>query len=387
MNFTIDAADLARALAFPVKAPRNSIDWMQNARFALLDDGRIEVTTTDLEVQVTRRATAVIDAGGAGAVLVPHDRLQAIVTRLEGPVSVTATSVPAWPASPGSAGWSLTISTRVGSRKRRYALPALDARNFMDLAPEGELPEVDIDPGALADAIKAVSYITGSDDMRHARPYVGHIILQAGEVCTTDGHRAAVVPLAIPGERPTEAIIPRTAAQHLLGALDAARQSDPEAARAFFHGEPGTPRRLVVRTPGLDVVSAFIDTRPPRLRAAMPLPEDEPLARFNAPALADAVRRVLAASTDGGAAADRIEITGEGGWLTLRNANAEDGIEAELPRGGVAETGMNGHYLVAMLGRLRGECAWWGADQQAPQVFQSLAETEHATHYVMPMRL
>lgn len=185
---TVQAADLAAALKHGVAPTRSTLDTILHARLRM-DGDKLRVETTDTEVWAQATVPATGDAGVD--ILLRDDLLRSAVAGASGELVIAD-------------------SGQVRNGRSRYAIPARSGADF-PTSDDVTWRAVDMDPAALAAALRAVSYSGEADSPNHA---FRAVMVVPGLVWATDGKQVGAVALDYAGPRIAVPVaqVPRVAA-------------------------------------------------------------------------------------------------------------------------------------------------------------------------------
>ncbi len=198
MNFSISRDTFLNSLQLVagVVERRQTLPVLSNALF-VLEDGKLEITGTDLEVEIVSKAQpTTVEAGGA--VTMPARKLFDIVRSLE-------------------EGASIEISAEgdralVQSGRSRFTLGTLPASEFPNLEEGAERCCFDIAQRRLRALIDRVSFAMAQQDVRY---YLNGVLFEVTpdylRLVATDGHRLAMTTELGEGfsEESSQSILPR----------------------------------------------------------------------------------------------------------------------------------------------------------------------------------
>lgn len=371
----MEAEDLALALKRAIAPKTSPADILTHVR--LQADGQaLVVTSTDQRMEVSTRHAATV--GEAGACLVPAAELRASLTGLRGPVSLAVED------------GALLMTQPQAARVRRYRFDAL-AQDLLPVFDAREATEVPVDAPALAAALGRVEYAAAANDVRHYLNgvYLGHAVV------ATDGHRLAMVDMALP-EALGEAIVPRPAIARLRRLLEGA---EPGEATLRVYRTPASQdgsmayasRALEVERDDETLITRLIDGRYPDAGRVIPAPVGDQVL-LDADALSTVLGRLVALNAAAGRDTFGVRLVCRAGAreLLLRTEGAEDYVPADV--GVDREIGFAPRYLLDVAqraiaaGNPTGAIAWHVGEASQPQRFE-LVGHERETHVVMPKRL
>lgn len=354
MKFTVSRADIARALGAVARVieRRNTIPILGNVLLAASGDG-VDITGTDLDIQVAARTSAEVASGGSTTV--DAARLNDIVKKSGAdPVSFAATET----------------GLVVKSGRSRFTLPVMSPDDFPNLAAGSVSAAFNVD---LASLFAPVQFAMSTEETRY---YLNGVYLHKdGDnlvAVATDGHRLARATAAACAPDFAPVIVPRK----LVGILPKGDVSVCLSANMI---------QLVAQD--LVITSKLIDGTFPDYKRVIPA-NNHNMLTVNRQVFRDAVSRV--AAVDGSSSRGvRLNVTTDGVSLAMASANggsANDEIDAEL-NGENVEIGFNSKYLAEILGIPGGEnIAVALSDGGTPALF-FVPENDAWLGLVMPVRV
>lgn len=365
MKFSATVSDLVKALALVagVVESRTTIPIISHVLIRA-QDGRVTVSSTDLDRECTAVVPAEITAHGATTV--SCSILKSIVDKL--PKSGTLT-------------FSVADKATLSFGRSRFALQTLNPEDFpLSKPPEGTSFNVDCKKFSelLSAAIESVSTET-------TRFYLCGVYLhtRADGLCaaSTDGHRMIrrTMPLPDGAENIPGGIVPTKGTRLLISLLDSA---DGQATVWLSNS------RLWLRIASAEFSTALISGTFPDYERVIPRKGD-PAITFIGQEFAAAVERAAATVPEAKAVAAGLSPTPEG--LIIRvgmdgHDTAVEHIEGEFHAGTKSEVKINAKYLSAMT-------KVWGtapismqvSDPGSPVLFTSTAVPEQL-YVIMPMQ-
>lgn len=191
MRVTIPASDLANALKHAV-APRGATTMpvLQCARL-VAQDQQLSIETTDTEVYLRQALPARVEA--EGATCLPVAALQSIAS-IDGDML-------------------LRDDGRINRGRSHFTLPQRPANDF-PMPEESQFAPLELDPQALAAALRQVAYAASDGDVR---PFCRAVHVVPGMAWATNGFQLARV--ALPGYAGPELRLPAAQVKRLLGEL------------------------------------------------------------------------------------------------------------------------------------------------------------------------
>ncbi|MEL6292277.1 MAG: DNA polymerase III subunit beta [Pseudomonadota bacterium] len=372
MQLVIERGELLKALSHvtSVVERRTTIPILSNVLVVAGNNG-LELKATDLEREVIETATA--DVSQQGAITVPAHMIHDIARKLPDGAQVSLAREPD----------RERVSVTSGSS--RFALPALPADDFPDLAAGEMTHEFSIAAHDLKRLIEKTRFAISTEETRYYLNgiYLHTVATEAGAMLravATDGHRLAQVELTQPdgaAEMPG-VIIPRKTVQELHRLLD-------DGAAEVRVGVSEMKVRFEIG--GVTLTSKLIDGTFPDYARVIPEGNDKELRVSNAEFIS-AVDRVSTIASERGRA---VKLSLSSGKLILSVNNPEGGSateELEADYGADAlEIGFNAKYLLDIAGQLESDTASFKlADASAPTMVAD-GEDDHALYVLMPMRV
>lgn len=370
---TIDRAALLPGLAMAQKAVqrRSTIPILSNL-LASVDNGRLALTGSDLDVEIT--ATAACAGAKSLAVTLPAQIVHDAVRKL-----------------PDGAEVSITIdaqNAKVASGRSRFTVPILPASDFPHISAVDLPTAFELGAAELAKVLDTVRFAVSSEETRY---YLNGIYLHIADgklvAVATDGHRLARLAMPAPeGAADLPGIIVPKRTVDLL--KDFAGDKDKigiEASatkiRFVLRGEDGGER--------LSMTSKLIDGSFPDYTRVVPdrHPNSFTIGRE---ALAKAVDRVVTISAGAKGSAVKFGFAPDALKLSVVNpdlGSAEDEVSVEAGEGDAVEIGFNGRYCLDMLNATTAErVTFFVGDAGAPARVEPEGD-EAVTFVIMPMRV
>lgn len=362
MKFRCDRDALSEALQTVQRgvSSRPGIPALTGVLLEANDDGRLTLTTTDLEVSA--RLAIDVTVSEAGVALVP--------ARLLGDTVKSLSNAP------------IEFETDQSQARLRCAayegsLRLLPAEDFPGLQEPGGT-RVEANAAAFAEAMSQVSRAASRDE---ARPVLTGVLLEVSrEGCmlvATDSYRLAVRELVATADGEAKAIVPERAIA--------------EAGRAAAADEKGTVEVLVdesqvsFRAGGLTLTSRLIEGEFPNYRQLLPEGHESRLT-VSRQQLLDAVKRVGLLARD--TTPVRLEFNALGVKLSSSSPDVGQAVETVEARyeGEDLTVAFNPQYLADGLNVAVGESVHLDVrDGLKPGVLHG--ESEEFTYLVMPVRL
>lgn len=372
MQLAIERSELLKALSHvtSVVERRTTIPILSNVLIVAGQSG-LELKATDLEREVIEVVGA--DVSGTGAVTVPAHMIHDIARKLPDGAQVSIAREPE------------RERISVTSGQSRFALPALPADDFPDLAAGDMTANFTIAAHDLKRLIEKTRFAISTEETRyylngiylHTVDSNGQMMLRA---VATDGHRLAQVELESPegaSEMPG-VIIPRKTVAELHRLIDGSGNDVSVSV---------SDTKIRFELGGVTLTSKLIDGSFPDYARVIPLSNNKEMKISNAEFMS-AVDRVSTIASERGRA---VKLSLEPNKLTLSVNNPEGGSATEeLETGYGAEAmdiGFNAKYLLDIASQLESETAMFKlADASAPTIVFD-GEDERALYVLMPMRV
>lgn len=350
MQFTISKAELVRLLGATTKVveARNTIPILSTVRL-VADGGRLAVTATDLDIEISASAVCEIEADGSACV--DAKLLSGIVNKLSGDTVAVLTDG--------------TLSLKSG--RSSFKLQTLPASDFPDMTHGTFAAEFDVDLAAL---VAPCQFAISTEETRY---YLNGVFLHTQDgtmrAVATDGHRLSrnVLDMAvdIPG-----IIVPRKAVGLLPKGVVNVAVSDT---------------KMRVTKDDIVFVTKLIDGTFPDYQRIIPTGNDKSIVADNA-SLRASVERVSTISSERGRAVKMAFADGNA-TLSVRHDNEALDVLPVTYDGDPIEIGFNAAYLIESLANLpAGEVTIALADGGAPALL-SAASAPGLLSVLMPMRV
>jgi DNA polymerase-3 subunit beta len=331
------------------------------------DGGRIEFTTSDLEIQVRTQAELGGDAGQLSTT-VGARKLIDILRSLPADQVVTLTA----------AQNKLTLQ----AGKSRFTLQTLPADDFplvnesVDFGPTFSVPQK-----TLRDLVNQVHFAMAVHDIRY---YLNGILFIAeGKTLTlvaTDGHRLAMAQSQLAADVPSkqEVILPRKTVLELQRLL---KDEDTPIEMRFANNQ------AKFAFSGMEFVTKLVEGKFPDYNRVIPRNHKNAVVLGRAPLLSSLQRAAILTSDK----FKGVRINIEPGLLRIASSNAEqEEAKEELEvdySGDSIETGFNVTYLIDVLANSGLEMVKLELQDSAASVLISLPEQPGFKYVVMPMRI
>ncbi len=328
--------------------------------------GQLELTTSDLEIQVRTSAELGGDPGQLSTT-VGARKLIEILRALPNDQTITLTA----------AQGKLTLQ----GGKSRFTLQTLPAEDFplvnevVEFGPAFALPQK-----TLRDLINQVHFAMAVHDIRY---YLNGILFIAeGKLLTlvaTDGHRLALAQATLEAEIPKqEVILPRKTVLELQRLL---KDEDTPIEMRFA----GNQARFVFS--GMEFVTKLVEGKFPDYNRVIPKGHKNAVTLGRAPLLACLQRAAILTSEK----FKGVRVNVEPGSLRIASSNAEQEEakeELEIDYAGDAiEIGFNVTYLIDALANMSSEMIKLELHDSAASALFTLPDTPGFKYVVMPMRI
>lgn len=372
MKLTIERSVLLKSLGHvqSVVERRNTLPILSNVKLDATEDG-LALNATDMDLDIVERVPATVEV--PGATTAPAHTLFEIVRKLPDGAQVEI----AFDED------SAQLTLRSG--RSRFSLSCLSTKDFPSAAGGVFSNSFTIAAADLRALIDRTKFAISTEETRyylngiylHSTSSAGVPVLRA---VATDGHRLARVDVAQPegaADMPG-IIIPRKAILELRKLIEETGMgitiSLSEAKVRFAFDD-------VVMT------SKLVDGTFPDYQRVIPTDNDKMMV-VKKKALADAVDRVSAISTDKGRA---IKVAVDQGTVTLSASSPDAGSAVEEVEASYNDSplaiGFNSRYLLEIMGQIEGEEAKFAlADAASPTVIRETSEGT-ALYVLMPMRV
>lgn len=327
-------------------------------------DNHLNITGTDLEVELVATSTVTLQQGGD--VTVPGRKLLDILKALPEKVSVTL-------ASEGE-----RISVKAG--RSRFTLATLPAAEFPLVEEINAQQTLTVAQGEFRRLIDKTHFSMAQQDVRY---YLNGLLLETEgsslRAVATDGHRLALCEMALEGKAKTnqQVIVPRKGVLELQRILGTEGTVELAIGTNHIRGQIGAIR----------FTSKLIDGRFPEYGRVIPATPSRKV---------EADREALRASLQRTAILSNekyrgIRLTARPDMLLIQAHNpeqeeAEDQVEVAY-QGEEVEIGFNVNYLLDALSAIDGDKVEIGlTDSNSSCLIHAPGET-HTRYVVMPMRL
>jgi len=372
MRVVLERSNLLKSLGHVhrVVERRNTIPILSNVLLTT-DGASLEMKATDLDLEITEAAPAVVEQ--AGATTVPAHLLYDIVRKLPEGAEVMLKME--------ESGQSLSVI----SGRSTFRLQCLPQADFPALT-AGQFSHIfRLESSALRDLIEKTQFAISTEETRY---YLNGIYLHTLEsdsglklrAVATDGHRLARAEIEAPAgsEGMPGVIIPRKTVGELQKLVD-----DPDVAVTVELSD--TKIRFTIGS--VILTSKLIDGTFPDYQRVIPTNNDKELI-IDRQSFAAAVDRVSTVSSERGRA---VKLSLADGQVTFTVNNPDSGSATEeIPAGYDAEPleiGFNARYLLDVAAQLSGsEARFLLADAGSPTLIQDTSD-ERTLYVLMPMRV
>ena len=365
MRFSLQREALLKPLAQAVNVVerRQTLPVLANLLLQV-EDGRISLTGTDLEVEMIARAEA--QDTEAGETTIPARKFFDIVRALPDGSKITVTQ----------SGDKITVQ----AGRSRFSLSSLPANDFPSIDEVDATEHVQVPESSLKELIDRTAFAMAQQDVRY---YLNGLLFDLRDsslrCVATDGHRLALceAPLEEGGQK-RQIIVPRKGVQELQRLLEGGdRVLDLELGRSHIR----------VKRDDVTFTSKLIDGRFPDYEAVIPIGADKQV-KVDREALRAALQRAAILSNEKYRGV-RVEVSP--GQMRIQTNNpeqeeAQEDVEAETKVDGLA-IGFNVTYLLDALTALRDEQVILSMRDANSSALVQEAGNERSRHVVMPLRL
>jgi DNA polymerase-3 subunit beta len=333
-----------------------------------LDGGKLTLTGTDLEIQMT--ASATVDTEQAGSVTLPAKKLLDIVRLLPdgAPVSVELN------------GGGQDTRALVKSGRSRYQLGTLPADSYPAFDGGSMKDSVTIDGQLLKRALGLTQFAMAISDVRY---YLNGMLLdvngKAFKCVSSDGHRLALYTTYLdenPGSD-RQCILPRKGVLELVKLL----KEVPDPVTMLFGDNV-----FGLETPGFGFTAKLIDGRFPDINRVMPRDMAHQIT-VNTANLKDALNRVSVMSESRASGLEmQVDENGIKLSMALNNEDAQEFVDCQL-EGGNVSIGMNPSYLLEAINAVETETITLSLPATLNACLIEQPGNAEAKYLVMPMKL
>jgi DNA polymerase-3 subunit beta len=330
-----------------------------------VEDGKLSMTGTDLEVEMVARC-AVEDAQ-AGETTIPARKLFEIVRALPDGARITLTQ----------SGDKVTVQ----AGRSRFTLATLPGQDFPAIEDLELVERVRVAEGALKELIERTAFAMAQQDVRY---YLNGLLLDLREnslrCVATDGHRLALCEAALPAGAQTrkQIILPRKGVGELQRLLEGGdREVELEIGR----------NHLRMRREDVTFTSKLIDGRFPDYDAVIPIGADKEV-RIDREVLRAALQRAAILSNEKYRGV-KLEVSPGQLRIVAHNPEQEEAqeeVEAQTKVDQLA-VGFNVTYLLDALSALREDEVVLNLRDGNSSALIREGSHERSRHVVMPLRL
>ena len=366
MRFSLQREAFLKPLAQVVNVVerRQTLPVLANL-LALVKDGQLSLTGTDLEVEMVARCA--VDDAQDGEVTIPARKLFDIVRALPDGSKVTVSQ----------SGDKITVQ----AGRSRFTLSSLPANDFPSIDEVEATERVEVPESALKELIERTAFAMAQQDVRY---YLNGLLFDLGDqrlrCVATDGHRLALCEAELDGgnQAKRQIIVPRKGVTELQRLL--------EGGDRVLELEMGR-NHIRVKRDDVTFTSKLIDGRFPDYAAVIPIGADREV-KVDREVLRAALQRAAILSNEKYRGV-RIEVSP--GQLKINAHNpeqeeAQEEIEADTSVSDLA-VGFNVNYLLDALGALRDETVILALRDANSSALVREAANERSRHVVMPLRL
>jgi DNA polymerase-3 subunit beta len=366
MRFSLQREVLLKPLAQVVNVVerRQTLPVLANL-LVKVRDGQLSLTGTDLEVEMVSR-TAVDDAQD-GESTIPARKLFEIVRALPDGSKVTISQT------------GDKIGVQAG--RSRFSLASLPANDFPSVDEVEATERVSVPEAALKELIERTAFAMAQQDVRY---YLNGLLFDLREgalrCVATDGHRLALCEAALDGGvgSKRQIIVPRKGVQELQRLLEGGdRTLELELGRSHIR----------VKRDDVTFTSKLIDGKFPDYEAVIPIGADREV-KIDREVLRAALQRASILSNEKYRGV-RVEVSPGQLRISAHNPEQEEAqeeVEADTHVDALA-IGFNVNYLLDALSALRDEQVVLQLRDANSSALVRGADSQHARHVVMPLRL
>ena len=366
MRFSLQREVLLKPLAQVVNVVerRHTLPVLANL-LAKVHGGQLALTGTDLEVEMVAR-TAVEDAQD-GEITIPARKLFEIVRALPDGSRVTISQ----------SGDKVTVQ----AGRSRFSLASLPANDFPSLDEVDATEQVSVPEAALKELLERTAFAMAQQDVRY---YLNGLLFDLRDdtlrCVATDGHRLALCETALEqghaGRR--QIIVPRKGVQELQRLLEGGdRQIELELGKGHIR----------IKRDDVTFTSKLIDGKFPDYEAVIPIGADREV-KIDREALRASLQRASILSNEKYRGV-RVEVSPNLLKISAHNPEQEEAqeeVEAQTSVDTLA-IGFNVTYLLEALSALRDEFVVMQLRDANSSALVRGADSHHARHVVMPLRL
>jgi DNA polymerase-3 subunit beta len=366
MRFSLQREVLLKPLAQVVNVVerRQTLPVLANL-LVRVQDGQLSLTGTDLEVEMVARAA--VDDAQDGETTIPARKLFEIVRALPDGSKVTVSQA------------GDKVSVQAG--RSRFSLASLPANDFPSVDEVEATERVSVPEAALKELIERTAFAMAQQDVRY---YLNGLLFDLRDAAlrcvATDGHRLALCEsgLETGGGNKRQIIVPRKGVQELQRLL--------EGGDRILELELGR-NHIRVKRDDVTFTSKLIDGKFPDYEAVIPIGADREV-KIDREVLRAALQRASILSNEKYRGV-RVEVSPGQLRISAHNPEQEEAqeeVEADTRVDALA-IGFNVNYLLDALGALRDEYVVLQLRDANSSALVRGADSQHARHVVMPLRL
>ena len=336
-------------------------------------DNTLQLTTSDLEIQIRTSAELGGDATGDFSTTIGARKLIEILRTFSGDQTVTLES-------------SQDRFILKGG-KSRFTLQSLPADDFPLVQESPNFgPAFSIPQGVLKRLLGQVSFAMAVQDIRY---YLNGILFVAEgrtlSLVATDGHRLAFASAQLDVDVPKqEVILPRKTVIELQRLL---RDTDEKAQEQALIQIQFANNQAKLSFNGLEFVSKLVEGKFPDYNRVIPVGYRNTVTLGKQALLASLQRMTIMTSDK----FKGVRLNFEPGLLRITSVNTEQEEaqdELEIDYGGAkVESGFNVSYLIDVLGNISSDMIDISFDDGSSSVLITIPEDESFKYVVMPMRI
>ena len=336
-------------------------------------DNTLQLTTSDLEIQIRTSAELGGDATGDFSTTIGARKLIEILRTFSGDQTVTLES-------------SQDRFILKGG-KSRFTLQSLPADDFPLVQESPNFgPAFSIPQGVLKRLLWQVSFAMAVQDIRY---YLNGILFVAEgrtlSLVATDGHRLAFASAQLDVDVPKqEVILPRKTVIELQRLL---RDTDEKAQEQALIQIQFANNQAKLSFNGLEFVSKLVEGKFPDYNRVIPVGYRNTVTLGKQALLASLQRMTIMTSDK----FKGVRLNFEPGLLRITSVNTEQEEaqdELEIDYGGAkVESGFNVSYLIDVLGNISSDMIDISFDDGSSSVLITIPEDESFKYVVMPMRI
>jgi DNA polymerase-3 subunit beta len=342
---------------------RQTMPILSNVLLAA-EGGKVEMTATDLEVEMVAEAEVKVDA--KGEITVPGRKLHDIMRALPEGVNVEISV-------------SGDRATVKGGRSR-FTLSTLRAADFPTVEEIGSKQTLRVNRADLRRLIDKTHFSMAQQDVRY---YLNGLLLETDKqhlrAVATDGHRLALSEIDLLGDvvRGEQLIVPRK------GVLELNRLLDGDGEVQLLLG----PNHIRVQLEGIRLTSKLIDGRFPDYSRVVPS-EPKNVLKADRDLLRHALQRTAILSNEKYRGV-RLELSANSVVLQANNPEQEEAVETlEVEYSGEnLEIGFNVNYLLDALAAVDSDLVELGVTDANSSCLIREPGGQDTKFVVMPMRL